>query len=450
MTQATGVITGMSVSHRQANVHEIESAAATSQRAAAGRLLDNASVTEAFTLQTCNRVEAYVVTDDVDTGRAVLEEYAAEMPDSVIEWMDHEASLRHLMRVATGLESLVIGEDQIIGQVRDAYEDARSVDGIGSVLEHAITKAIHVGERARSETAINDGVVSVGSAAVELAASEHDLDGATAAVIGAGEMATLSAKALDARTDAARLLVVNRTVERADRVLDMVSIEGESLGMDDLERAVSAADVVISATATSEPVVEPALLADAGETVVLDLAQPRDVPQRVGRLSGVTRYDLDALESVTDETRAQRRDAALKVEALIDEAFEELLTQYKRKRADEVISAMYEGAERRKAAELQKAFAKLDLDEDEREVVESMADAIVNQLLAPPTSGLRDAAEADDWSTINTALQLFDPSLEDGKPSIPELATRVPGSDSDHEVRPDREVPPVVRDQLDD
>ncbi|MFW6017510.1 MAG: glutamyl-tRNA reductase [Halapricum sp.] len=440
MTDATGVITGVSVSHRQATVSEIESAAAASQRAAVDRLLESASVTEAYALQTCNRVEAYVVTDDADAGRAVLEEYAAEIPDSVIEWLDHEASLRHLMRVASGLESLVVGEDQIIGQVRDAYEDARGVGGIGPVLEGAVTKAIHVGERARSETAINDGVVSVGSAAVELAASEHDLDGATAAVIGAGEMAMLSAKALDARTDADRLLVVNRTVERAERVLDAVSIEGDSLGMDVLEQAVSAADVVISATATSDPVIEPALLADAGETVVIDLAQPQDVPARVGRLSGVTRYDLDALESVTEETRAQRRDAALEVEALIDEAFEELLTQYKRKRADEVISAMYEGAERYKAAELEKAFAKLDLDEDERAVVESMADSIVNQLLAPPTSGLRDAAEADDWSTINTALQLFDPSFENDEAPISEIETRVSGSAS--------EIPPAIRDRL--
>ncbi|QSG11834.1 Glutamyl-tRNA reductase [Halapricum desulfuricans] len=438
MTRATGVITGMSVSHRQADVREIESAAATDQHAVVDCLLEEEAVTEAFALQTCNRVEAYVVTDSADAGRAVLEEYAAEIPDSVIEWLDHEASLRHLMRVAAGLESLVIGEDQIIGQVRDAFEDARTAGGVGPVLESAITKAIHVGERARSETAINDGVVSVGSAAVELAAAEHDIDGATATVIGAGEMATLSAKALDARTDVDQLFVVNRTVEHAERVLDSVSVDGDSLDMSDLEQAVTTADIVISATGTTEPVVDSALLADAGETIVLDLARPRDVPERVGQLSGVTRYDLDALKSVTEETRAQRRDAALEVEQLIEKAFEELLTQYKRKRADEVISAMYEGAERHKAAELQKAFAKLDLDEGEREVVESMADAIVNKLLAPPTSSLRDAAEDDDWSTINTALRLFDPSLEGETPPIEEFVTDAPGSETDREIVQDR------------
>lgn len=448
MTEATGVISGASVSHRHATVGEIESIAAASQRAAVGQLLEKPAVTEAFVLQTCNRAEAYVVTDDADGGRRALNAFTADVPESALVTMDHESSLRHLMRVTAGLESLVIGEDQIIGQVRDAYEDARSVGGIGMVLESAVTKAIHVGERARSETAINEGVVSLGSAAVELAASEHDLDGATALVIGAGEIAMLSAKAIDVRTNVERLFVVNRTIPHAERVLDAVDLDGEALGMDELDRVIEAADVVVSATGKPEPVVDPETLAAAGETVAMDLAQPRDLPERAERLQEITRYDLDALEAVTDETREQRREAAIDVEELIKEAYEELLAQYKRKRADEVISAMYEGAERRKAAELEKAFSKLDLDGEQREVVESMADSIVNQLLAPPTSGLRDAAEADDWSTINTALQLFEPEFSEDA-DAPE--TYVGGIDPEDIPEAARErMPPGVRKRLDD
>jgi glutamyl-tRNA reductase len=448
VTEATGVISGASISHRHATVGEIESAAAASQRAAVSQLLEKPAVTEAFVLQTCNRAEAYVVTDDADAGRRVLDALTADVPESALVTMDHESSLRHLMRVTAGLESLVIGEDQIIGQVRDAYEDARSVGGIGMVLESAVTKAIHVGERARSETAINEGVVSLGSAAVELAASEHDLDGATALVIGAGEIATLSAKAIDARTNVERLFVVNRTIPHAERVLDAVDLDGEALGIDELDRAIEAADVVVSATGKPEPVVDPETLAAAGETVAMDLAQPRDLPERAERLEEITRYDLDALEAVTDETREQRREAAVTVEELIEEAYEELLAQYKRKRADEVISAMYEGAERRKAAELEKAFSKLDLDDEQREIVESMADSIVNQLLAPPTSGLRDAAEADDWSTINAALQLFEPEFSEDA-DAPE--TYVGGIDPEDIPEAARErMPPGVRERLDD
>ncbi|MFB6189488.1 MAG: glutamyl-tRNA reductase [Halapricum sp.] len=447
MTEAMGVISGVSVSHDQASVQDIEAVTVENQRAAVESLLTETGVEEAYVLQTCNRAEAYVVTNDPSDGRAALDAYVGAQREVARE-MGHEESLRHLMRVAAGLESLVIGEDQIIGQVRDAYEDARGVGAVGTVLEHGITKAIHVGERARSETAINEGVVSLGSAAVELAEREHDLDGVTALIVGAGEMATLAAKAIDARTDVDRLVVVNRTIPHAEHVAGTVGVDATALGLDDLGPAVESATLVISATGKSGPIFDVEMLTDAGETVVIDLAQPRDVPEGVDRLSAVTRYDMDTLESVTAETRTQRREAAVAVEERIDEAFEELLTQYKRKRADEVISAMYEGAERRKAAELDRAFSKLDLDEDEREVVESMADAIVNQLLAPPTSGLRDAAEEDDWSTINTALQLFEPEFGDDIELPPTFVGEVGPEDVPDAVR--EEIPPGIREQLDD
>jgi len=448
VTRALGVISGVSVSHEHASVHEIEAVATESQREAVATLLAEPAVEEAFVLQTCNRAEAYVVTDDPAAGRDVLASYLGDVESSTAERMDHEESLRQLMRVAAGLESLVIGEDQIIGQVRDAYEDARSVGGIDAVLESAVTKAIHVGERARSETRINDGVVSLGSAAVTLAEREHDLDGVTALVVGAGEMATLAAKAIDARTDVERLLVANRTIPHAEHVVESVSIEGAAVGLDALPAAVEAAKLVVAATDKPGPIFDAEAFADAGETVVVDLAQPRDVPEAVSTFESVTRYDMDALETITDETRSERLEAATVVEKRIDEAFEELLTQYKRKRADEVISAMYEGAERRKAAELETAFAKLDLDDEQREIVESMADSIVNQLLAPPTSSLRDAAEDDDWSTINTALQLFEPDFGSEATAPPNFVGDLSPDDIPESARD--QIPPRIREQLDD
>jgi len=144
---------------------------------------------------------------------------------------------------------------------------------------------------------------------------------------------------------------------------------------------------------------------------VVDITRPRDVPAGADDLPGVTVYDLDALEAVTEKTRQMRQEAATRVEAIVDEEFEQLLRQYKRNRADRVISAMYESAERVKAQELEETLRKLDLDERETAVVESMADAIVSQLLAAPTGSLRDAAQEDDWTTIHTAIQLFDPNF---------------------------------------
>ncbi|MFD1527546.1 glutamyl-tRNA reductase, partial [Halolamina salina] len=165
----TGVITGVSVSHALATVEEVESAAPDDESAAAQRLAARPGVTESVVLATCNRAEAYVVTDSAADGEDALSDFAPEVREGAVTRLEHEDAIRHLMRVASGLESLVLGEDQIIGQVKDAIERAREDGTLGPVLEEALLKAVHVGERARTETAINEGTVSMGSAAVELA-----------------------------------------------------------------------------------------------------------------------------------------------------------------------------------------------------------------------------------------------------------------------------------------
>ncbi|WP_340098133.1 glutamyl-tRNA reductase [Salinibaculum salinum] len=446
MTVGSGVITGISISHTNASVEQLESVVETSQRGTVATLLDQRGVEEAYVLQTCNRVEGYVVTSDFETGRDALGVVTDGIDSDLVAEMDHERSLRHLLRVAAGLESLVLGEDQILGQVSDAYEDARSVGGIGPLLEDAVTKAIRVGERARTETAINEGVVSLASAAVQLASEQRALEEATGLVVGAGEMGSLAVKSLGDHVE--RLLVANRTVPHAAHLAEQTNAEASAIALDALSVAVAEADVVVSATGSSGPVIDRDALAAAGETFVVDIAQPRDVSPDADDLENVTVYDLDALESVTEKTRRQRERAAEAVEDIVDTEFDNLLAQYKRKRADQVISAMYESAERVKAAELQTAMGKLDLDDDEEAIVESMADAIVSQLLAAPTSSLRDAAAEDDWSTIQTALQLFDPNFgpeDDVPPSF------VAGM-SPEEIPPGmrEEMPTAVLDQLDD
>jgi len=416
----TGVVSGVSVSHETASIEELETASADSAEGALDALLDQPAVEEALVIQTCHRVEAYVVTDDPATGRRALSAAGFDPAGAGAISMGHEQSLRHLLRVAAGLESLVVGEDQILGQLRDAYDAAQDAGGIDHVLRQAVTKAIHVGERARTETAINEGATSLGTAAVRLAERKTDLDGARALVVGAGEMGTLAAKAFaSAGVDA--IVVANRTPERAERVADVVDAPTETTTLRAARDRTTAADVVVAATSSPEYVLDGDAFADAGETVVVDLGQPRDVAPEAGDETAVSLHDLEALEAVTEATRERREDAARGVEAMIDEEFERLLAQYKRKRADEVIARMYESADRLKNREVSTAVSRLeavegDLSAEQREVLESMADALVNQLLAAPTKSLRDAAAEDDWSTIATALQLFDPDFEDGMP----------------------------------
>ncbi len=425
-----GVVTSARVTHESGSVDDIAAASPESQAAGVADLCTLSGVEEAFVLSTCNRVEAYVVASDGAVGQAAVETMFAEVAQAAVVIEDHHESLRHLLAVAAGLESVVLGEDQILGQVRTAYEDARCVGGIGPLLETGVTKAIHVGERARTETAINEGVVSLGSAAARIAAADIDLEGATALVVGAGEMGTLATRSL-AAAGARELIVANRTPENAARILralesdlddgdgngdDDSQIETATASLEALDTVAARADVVVSATGSEEPLLESAHFGERPQ-VVVDLGQPRDVCPAAADHPSTTVYDLDDLETITARTREQRSDAAAAVEAMVDREFDHLCEQYKRTRADEVIATMYESAERIKERELETAFSRLEGEEEteltdaQRDIIRSMTDALVNQLLAPPTKSLREAAGEDDWQTISTALQLFDPDF---------------------------------------
>ena len=444
-----GVITGVSVSHTNATVDEIEVACREDERTLVESLLAREGVDEAFAIQTCNRVEAYVVTSQAAHGRRALADFAPDVRDGAVVEMDHEESIRHLMAVAAGLESLVIGEDQIIGQLKTAMEESRAVGGIGEMLDDTLTKAIHVGERARTETEINEGVVSLGSAAVELAEQTLQLDDKTALVVGAGEMGRLAARALDV-TPVETVLVANRTVPHAEHVASEIETDASAVALDAIPAAAAAADLVITATGSPEYVLDADSLTDAGETLVIDLAQPRDVDPTVDAIDGVTFHDIDALEAVTESTRERRQAAAERVYEMIDDEFERLLDAYKRKRADDAISAMYESAEQVKSRELDTALSKLEaqdgLTDEQRETVTALADALVGQLLSAPTKSLRDAAAEDDWTTIQTAMQLFNPEFGGEMPEM--LGSTTPREGMPSELPEDADIPDRVLDQL--
>lgn len=437
MTFRSGVISGVAVSYQAASVDTIDAVSDEPQATAVSGLLVADSVEEAFVLQTCNRAEAYVVADDQEAGFTALESYVGDVSGEAVRELNHDESVRHLLHVATGLESLVLGEDQILGQVRRAYEEARGADGIGPMLEETVTKAIHVGERVRNETAINEGIVSLGSAAVEVAGEDRSLDDATALVIGAGEMGTIAARALG-EAGVENVVVANRTVPHAEHLADEVAAPGTAVGLDEINTFLDEATLVVTATGSDEPILTAAAFEDVGFTTVIDIGQPRDVDPAAADRDAISLYDLDDLESITDRTRERRQEAVGVVETIVDAEETHLRERFKRKRADQAIATMYESADRIKAHELRTTLAKLeehgDLTDEQREAVESLADAVVGQMLAAPTKALRDAAAEDDWATINAALQLFDPDFGDegvreGKASDPDTERSAPSGE---------------------
>ncbi len=411
------MITGLSVSHRSASLDRIESVSPDDPQEAIANLADRESVTEALVLSTCNRVEWYVVTDTANRGKEILETATPSEARIDGKWLGHDASIEHLLRVAAGLESMVIGEDEILGQVRGASLEADAIGALGELLDEVVWKAIHLGERVRSETTINEGITSLGRAAVNRAEESTTLRGAQALVVGAGDMAAVAATAFaDAGVD--RLTIANRTPENAAIIAEEVSVEASVAELSTLPQLFDRADVAVTATASRDPIIDASILTETGRAVIVDLGQPRDVDPTVATVAGVQYFDLEDVQAVTQETNADRKEAAAAAEVMVTTAANELHSRLKRQQADEVIAAMYAGAEEIKRRELAEARHRVgDGNDPIDEVLSDFADALVGQLLAAPTKSLRDAAGEDDWETIQTALSLFDPAFPDGRVS---------------------------------
>ncbi|MFW6448456.1 MAG: glutamyl-tRNA reductase [Halobacteriota archaeon] len=408
---ADGVVTASVITHEQADVETLAAAAPADPATAIDALIRLPGIEEAFVLATCNRVEFYVVADTASTGRERLEAHLQRVPAGARRPLRHDESIEHLCRVAAGLESQVLGEDEILGQVRDAYHLAKERGALGPVLEPALLKALHVGERARTETAINEGVVSLASAAVRLAEKHLHLPTAAAVVVGAGDAGSRTAKAL-ADAEVNRLVLANRSPEPAVAMARTIGVDAV-VELDDLADAIAEADLLVTATGSHDPVVGPELVPRDHPLLVVDLGQPQDVSPSVRERANVAYFDLDRLRVITDRTHERRADAAAEVERIIGHEVEELHRQFKRDRAEEVIAAMRTGADGIKRHELERAIQRLEHgDAPAAEVAEDLADALVNAIMAAPTEALRDAAEEDDWATINAAIHIFDPTLD--------------------------------------
>ncbi|WP_243027473.1 glutamyl-tRNA reductase [Thermus albus] len=295
-----------------------------------------ATLGKAVVLSTCNRTEIYGV-GSTQEAKALLFSRGVE-PQHLYQKEGMEA-LRHLFRVAAGLDSLVMGEAQILGQVREALFLARKYGATESFLEKAFQSAIALGKRARSETAIGAGAVSVAYAALDLALAVYgDLTGLTVAVLGAGEMAELFLTHLKAQ-GVGRVLVVNRTVERAKALAERFG--GQAFGLEALPQVLRQADLVVASAAAPHYLVHPDDLPRRSKPLFLiDIALPRNIDPRVGRLSQAYLYNLDDLKRVVEKNLKARQGEVPKVEALIEKALGEYLEWYAGHRVREAIRAL--------------------------------------------------------------------------------------------------------------
>ena len=378
------------------------------------------AIDELVVLSTCNRLEIYFSGAQADDGIAVIEQYlSTRLQAGVAELGAHlyrhigDDAARHLMRVACGLDSMIFGETQILGQIAQAFEEARLRGHAGPVLSRLFAQAIHAGKRAHTETVISRSTTSISHAAAQLMLEKLPQPAnANIALIGAGEMVGLAARALQ-RMGVGTMTFVNRTFERAEGLA--AEFGGTALPWSALERALIWADAVICATGAPHTVIYrrdiAATLAQREERpiVLMDIAVPRDIEDGIQDLPGVQYFDIDALRMVVDNNAAQRQAARPQVEAIIEQEAEHFFAWQRSRQVTPVIRDLRDWAQTIADDELALTLNRLSgADERTREIVSRMAHRLVNRLLHEPTSRLRlQATEGNGDSYVGAIRELF-------------------------------------------
>jgi glutamyl-tRNA reductase len=395
------------LNHRSAKLEIRESVAvpADDKGALGARFLDCGAAREAVVLSTCNRTEMFLCTENPAGAVAAAEEIFAGRCDpaerqhvlsSLYERRD-SAAVRHLFEVVTSLDSLVVGEPHIIGQVREDFETARQAGTVGKVSGRLLMRALELGKAVRKETTIGESPVSVSSIALDMAARVFGtLEGRTVVVLGAGEMGRQTA-ILAGHRGAEKIIVSSRTLDRSRQLADCV--KGRVTAWDRREQAMSEADVIVTSTAAPEPIIDREVMGRVMQTrrnrpvFIVDIAVPRDVDPGVDSLYNIYRYDLDDLTGIAQENARRRQDAVPAVQEMIEVARRDFETWRKELTVVPTIMSIRDHIEAIRESEVDGHLRRMhSIDERDRNQVEALSHAIVNKILHQPTMRLKEAA----------------------------------------------------------
>ena len=366
-------------------------------------LQEKYSIGEYIEISTCNRKEYYINNDYISTDDELL---SHENQSIIIEY--GESAVMHLLRMTSGLESMIVGEDQILGQVKDAKYNADKNHHCGRALDAVFTKAIHVGQVVRNKTNINKGSVSIGSAAIDLA-EKHlgSLDDKSVLVIGAGKMGRLVAKAL-AEKDLNAIFVANRTFYVAVELAK--DLGGEAILFNDLEKYLATADLVISATSAPHPIITKDRLSDIqrdyDNLMMVDIANPRDILEDVSEM-GVKLFNIDDLREIADENTRLRIKEFGEAENIINDEFILLKESFKIMEVDELLGNLRASMEEIRQRETQKASVKLSNVDGSAKVLDKLTNSIVNKIFFDISKNVKKAAKEDNRDVIDAAEYIF-------------------------------------------
>jgi glutamyl-tRNA reductase len=419
----------LGVSHRTAPVdlRERLDFASRDLGAAVEALATRPSAAESVVLSTCNRSEIYVASSDPGRAREDVTSFLSEYHDLPVSAFtphlfshDNEAAVRHLFRVAAGLDSLIVGEPQILGQVKEAFQTAADRRCTGPTLSKLFHWSFVVGKRVRTETGLGEGAVSIGFAAVALARKIFGrLEGRRVFVVGAGEISTLTAQHLRAN-GAGEILIASRTPAHAEALA--AAVEGRTLGWDDLMQGLSLADIVVTATGSQRPIVTREQVETvigrrrSGPLFVIDLAVPRDVEASVGDIEQVFLYNVDDLQSVVQENLTRRSSEIERAEIIVSQELAKFAAWQRSRSAVPTVVALRERFDRIRRSELQRLDGKLSgLTAEEKGRVEEVTRLIVEKLLLEPTEQLKGLPDEETQVAYTEAVnRLF--RLREGEP----------------------------------
>ncbi len=385
-------------------------------------LRDYEMVREAVMLSTCNRLEIYAELEDYEAGTEQIKSFLKnfrhgdvqhDMSSYMYTLLGSQAT-DHLFRVATGLDSMLIGEAEILGQVKEAYIQAQKARSLGKTLHALFREALAAGKEARSHTHIGGDSISIATAAIELARRQvGSIAGLTVLVVGAGKMGSLAARRLRAH-GCSEMLVANRSYARAKEVIESIGA-GTAVELPGLVDAMKRADIVVTSTGASHFVLTPGNVAEAmlarpqRPLFVIDIAVPRDADPEIARVPNVSLVDIDRLKDIVDETLDRRREAVPLVEEIISEHAERFARWYQSRLAIPVVSSLVQKAESIRESEIERLFGRCpELTERERMLITGASLTIISKLLHGAVTNLRDRASTNSAEAMTIASLVDD------------------------------------------
>lgn len=378
-------------------------------------------VEESAILSTCNRLEIYIVTSETEQGIREVTQFLSERSKLPMHQLRphlfmllHQDAVMHLMRVASGLDSLVLGEGQILAQVKHCHKLGQQYSGVGRILNQLFKQALSAGKRVRTETSIGTGAVSISSAAVELAQVKvQNLAACRVAIVGAGKMSRLLVQHLLAK-GAVNISILNRSMERAKELASQFPDAQLHLHpMSDISSVLAASDIAFTSTAATEPLLDraklEAILEPHQPLMLFDISVPRNVDADVNDMEHVKVFNVDDLKAVVAQNQEARRQMAMEAEGLLEEEVETFDVWWRSLETVSTISSLREKVEAIRAQELEKALSRLGTEfaEKHQEVIEALTRGIVNKILHDPMVQLRTQQDIEARRHAMQTLQML-------------------------------------------